>query len=917
MNMNLNIHQESAKYQHTLMTAVANAIHRTHANGSPFRRTAMDIYMSNESVKRQTTIHLLNRMEYCLLNGTFNPNAMENYDQLVEVFVNMYVPYCMYNMVYNSQATLSHYIARFGLPTVLDPNTQARMQNDATNYHNTTTHEYNTLVNHYSMLEKKRNDMFHAQYTNNNNGGNRWETIGQPSIPNMHMGAGMGHHVQPNPFPNPMYAPQGNQMMGGIQPPMNPATLTANNSVQMAQLANNVFNQIANNVLSQDTFNLSSGNSITGYPQQAPVYVQDTYYEAKRKQAEERRKQEEQEQLRQMEEQRRQHEAYNRQMEEYNRQQLELRRQAQESSSDSFLTETNTPNEIANAMFVDYGKDGKIRAWTPPEKKVKEDPHAGIDEVIDHFLECRDDGVFENSDDPYGEINTRLKMKQQQQFNTYNTPTAPVHPVPPVGMPNDMVVGYNPPSVPVLPEIRDNANPNEMETVVRHRRKRGTNWFAYSTTHHDDIIGDITNEYDMLRSPDKFINWRKIHAPSELFPVDSSDLIWENQVAFVVHTYPDGQSYKEYIYTNNKDNPAWKLWNTSEFKCVIELNDKFNPVQKFIPLTEGEKMDIEAHKIPGQVSTHVVTQAIPHFNEKIKPLNKVADNMLLSVEELKEQEAVLSTRGEQLDDFIPEVLEGEITVENLTILPAQMQKEVVIDFPTRKVVTSRVFVTNDTYTVKGQMGAPKKITEVFTECETFDELKERVFDPLLKDRELTLYHKLSVQLDTQYNKLLAKLGILDCDVTDVIQCYKDAISMNIIPEDQRNIYDTYVADMLRNFFSDSCETYYDEEKDQHIAILGYEANVVYVDRKMSDLNFEVRQEEGQVSDWYQLAYVNEAGHQSDFFHVCRNALLNSDREQVRDTYILTKDGKLMEVMFKNYMNNFNILINYRKVYDYR
>lgn len=442
----------------------------------------------------------------------------------------------------------------------------------------------------------------------------------------------------------------------------------------------------------------------------------------------------------------------------------------------------------------------------------------------------------------------------------------------------------------------------EKPTPKANPRKRGIYWFSHEVE--EQFEGRVVNKKVVNTMNDHtYRAIRERYAPQEIYPIPVEDLVWDDGDAYIEVDYPDGQTIKEWVFKNNVDNPCWVNWDKTQYKCVIELNGNYLPVQAFVELSEEEKMKIEQHKVPGKRPLDgVFTTVVPVRAPEAENLQNAIEALALTEEERKKQEEELIASGGEFTESDLTVLK-EIMVDNNAVLVDDVMDAIYKETDSAKVVQVPYVNMELTFTKENRQGLIKSIAN----CKTFDDFKKKIYDKLVEQKEYILLNRLSKLIDVQYNKLLVKLGLFNLSVTDVILDYADVLAYGYIPNELINDYHAGVAKMFSTLIGATVDYGLDPE-DESPAAIGSDGIVVYVNRLLSELNLVIPDKSAQAQPWLSI----DKHSKTELYQICSTVLLKALRERNlgRDIYILTTDGILLEVMAKNPLNPSSILVNY-------
>ena len=454
------------------------------------------------------------------------------------------------------------------------------------------------------------------------------------------------------------------------------------------------------------------------------------------------------------------------------------------------------------------------------------------------------------------------------------------------------------------PPVRKPSINDTPKNVSTHSRKRGVYWFKHTVKGVLEDGNPMEVTYDLNRHAERFLHIREQFAPREYYPINVEDLKWAGSDAYIEVPIEGGDIVREYVYTNNPSNPVWKTWDKENYRCVIELNGEFLPVQKFILLTEEEKMDIEKHRIPGKrVMEGIATTAIPYRQQEGSLENQI-DSLVLSKEEFEKQEQQIKERGDEIQDYHA-VRKGEIIVDDECDLVKTVLEKVYEDTESPKLVEVPYINLETTFTKRRRQG----LIDSISKCSTINEFKETVFDKLVEHKEYVLANKLSRLLDHQYNKLLVRMGLTSFDVRDAVLDHNVVLETQI-HESCYKEYHSLVSKMLKNLVFDNMSLISDPEEESP-AYVGSDGTVFFINRLASELNIILPPNGIQVQKWVQVTKHAR----SEFFDLCRNVLLRKVREDKmgRDIFFLTADGVLIEVMSQADLSIEHIYVSYKNL----
>ena len=474
----------------------------------------------------------------------------------------------------------------------------------------------------------------------------------------------------------------------------------------------------------------------------------------------------------------------------------------------------------------------------------------------------------------------------------------------------------------------DNGQDVVSTTVVRNP---GTSWLPSTT---DPFNGSTSMDYAVDK---KLLEIRKINHP-RIFPlrVNACDVKFTKGIGKI-----NINGVQEEVFNNNYG-PTWKIWDVTTARCEIHLNEMCWPVQQIIPLTKGERMEMLDHLIPGHDPLPgTIGTVVGYSGNVLNDWNADVASLSLSSEELEEQNRKIMSSVELDDIHFVEEIEKGIFIENLTELPyttlmaievskyrlakkrrretlerhyiekledatrdeltaLEVEDEfeditvpkttITVDGEKISLVRCNVIISNDTFSKEQQ----RDLVNTIKSCKTLDEYKRLVHDKLIEREEYVLARKLSAEIDNQYRKILLRCSVNSISVSDVINCHQK-VESDYVHDSRLERYKNMVAKMLETFVDEESMELAEKDldpEDKSPTPFAVRGAMVYVDKVLSD--FTLSAPEG-LDRWTEIDVDNTG----IIYSIAKYLIVNKLKYESgagRDTYILTADGCLLEVI---------------------
>lgn len=350
----------------------------------------------------------------------------------------------------------------------------------------------------------------------------------------------------------------------------------------------------------------------------------------------------------------------------------------------------------------------------------------------------------------------------------------------------------------------------------------------------------------------------------------------------------------------NKLSTHWVNYDPTEFKAYIAIHASGYPYPVFKRLTKEEKMKMQEHIIPGAAP---IAENLSHAgssvrqNSDVPNIDKQIESLGLSHEQLEEQRKRAEEEGVDYrtitpTQMIPMVVDGEASIVPSVL--GSVFAEGNID-----VATTNLCITNEVASHRDRDNWIKTITQ----CDTFAEVKNKVFDNLMEKGEYYLCRIIGETMDKEHDRILSRIGFTEWNVDDIINCGEEFYDEVVSKSSMANTYKTMVRTMLHTFHTvpsvkffnaDGTDAEYKLEKlSENNTIINHTATVLYLNRLESELKISSPIKDGK---WFEVDERVSSGEVNTIIKRVLLGRLRSPSEYGEQVYLLTKDGSLFEVM---------------------